>query len=95
MLGDRAWLMQWLVLRLANNGTCHGGQLFNRLTCRAAPMDQAYISRTQPSLSFVSLSSSMCFVSRSQSGVICRIATGYQIAVGRRCTSYVGLFKMH
>lgn len=61
------------VLLLVNSSTLHSRQVCIRLTCNAAPMDQAYISRTQPSLSFVSLSSSMCFVSRSQSGVICSV----------------------
>ena len=41
-------------------------------TCRAAAMEKAYISRTQPSCFLApSMSASMCAVSRSQSGVSC------------------------
>lgn len=65
--------------RYRYRGECTGVVL-RGVTCRAAPTDQAYISRTQPSLSLDSASFSMCAVSLSQSGAICSAQAGRQAA---------------
>ena len=72
VVSEYKYIHIFIYIRISSKNVCiYMNSCCCKLACSAAPMDQAYISRTQPSRSLVSLSCSMCHVSRSQSGVIC------------------------